>query len=73
MWLDCSGLSMTSEEMVKILASEYKMAVGGGAGYRGNGEHFLRFNISCPRETLEKGMEIWHGFVADKKRYNNGQ
>ena len=28
MWLDCSGLSMTSEEMVKILASEYKMAVG---------------------------------------------
>ena len=67
MWLDCSGLSMTSEEMVKILASEYKMAVGGGAGYQGNGEHFLRFNIGCPRETLEKGMEILAQFVADKK------
>ena len=67
MWLDCSGLSMTSEEMVKILASEYKMAVGGGAGYQGNGEYFLRFNIGCPRETLEKGMEILARFVADKK------
>ena len=67
MWLDCSGLSMTSEEMVKILASEYKMAVGGGAGYQGNGEYFLRFNIGCPRETLEKGMEILAQFVADKK------
>ena len=67
MWLDCSELSMTSEEMVKILASEYKMAVGGGAGYQGNGEYFLRFNIGCPRETLEKGMEILAQFVADKK------
>ena len=53
--------------MVKILASEYKMAVGGGAGYQGNGEYFLRFNIGCPRETLEKGMEILAQFVADKK------
>mgnify|MGYP000423536325 FL=1 len=34
MWLDCSGLSMTSEEMVKILASEYKMAVGGAQDIR---------------------------------------
>ena len=34
MWLDCSGLSMTSEEMVKILASEYKMASRRGAGYQ---------------------------------------
>ena len=67
MWLDCSELSMTSEEIVKILASEYKMAVGGGAGYQGNGEYFLRFNIGCPRETLEKGMEILAQFVADKK------
>ena len=67
MWLDCSELSMTSEEIVKILASEYKMAVGGGAGYQGNGEYFLRFNIGCPRETLEKGMEILARFVADKK------
>ena len=67
MWLDCSELSMTSEEIVKILASEYKMAVGGGAGYQGNGEKFLRFNIGCPRETLEKGMEILAQFVADKK------
>ena len=59
--------SMTSKEIVKILASEYKMAVGGGAGYQGNGEYFLRFNIGCPRETLEKGMEILAQFVADKK------
>ena len=43
------------------------MAVGGGAGYQGNGEYFLRFNIGCPRETLEKGMEILARFVADKK------
>ena len=61
------AIHVSPDEIVKILASEYKMAVGGGAGYQGNGEYFLRFNIGCPRETLEKGMEILAQFVADKK------
>ena len=55
----------------------YKMAVGGGAGYQGNGEYFLRFNIGCPRETLEKVWKYWHslwqirkGITMDNKKLN---
>ncbi len=68
MWLDCSELNMHSDEIVNHLASEYNLAIGGGAGYGPGGENFLRLNIGCPRGTLEKGLEILAQFVKDRKK-----
>ena len=68
MWLDCSALEMTSDEIQKTLADHYGIAVGGGASYGGDGEHFLRFNFGCPRKTLEEGMEKLVQFVSDWRK-----
>ncbi|MCD8221274.1 MAG: PatB family C-S lyase [Clostridiales bacterium] len=68
MWLDCSGMGMTSGEIVKELAQNYQLAVGDGAGYGGGSENFLRFNIGCPRATLRQGLERLAKFAADKRR-----
>ncbi len=68
MWLDCSALGMTSDEIQKTLADHYGIAVGGGTSYGGDGEHFLRFNFGCPRKTLEEGMEKLVQFVSDWRK-----
>lgn len=68
MWLDCSALEMTSDEIQKTLADHYGIAVGGGTSYGGDGEHFLRFNFGCPRKTLEEGMEKLVQFVSDWRK-----
>lgn len=65
MWLDISRLPVNSDTAVRILADQYGIAVGGGACYSGNGEHFLRFNIGCPRVTLQKGLEQLGKFVRE--------
>ena len=68
MWLDCSALGMTSDEIQKTLADHYGIAVGGGTSYGGDGEHFLRFNFGCPRKRLEEGMEKLVQFVSDWRK-----
>ena len=56
MWLDCSALGKSATEVTAALVKNYGVAVGDGSVY-GNAEHFIRFNIGCPRQTLEKGLE----------------
>lgn len=57
LWLDCRKLGLTSQEMTDRLVKEEGLAIGSGAGYGGNAEGFLRFNIGCPRATLTQGLE----------------
>ena len=57
MWLDCRALGLTSQEFTDRLVKEEGLAIGSGAGYGRNAEGFLRFNIGCPRATLERGLE----------------
>lgn len=57
LWLDCRELGLTSQEMTDRLVKEEGLAIGSGAGYGGNAEGFLRFNIGCPRATLTQGLE----------------
>ena len=62
MWLDCSGLGKSATEVTAALVKNYGVAVGDGSVY-GNAEHFIRFNIGCPRQTLEKGLEAMAKYV----------
>ena len=66
MWLDISRCSDHSDEFQRFLRKETGLYVTPGTIYGGNGNHFLRLNIACPRSLLEeglgrmkKGLELW--------------
>jgi len=56
-WVDCSALGQTSEEIVKILLEKEKLWVNEGTLYGVAGEGFIRINIACPREIVVRGLE----------------
>ena len=56
-WVDCSALKISSEEIAKILLEKEKLWINEGTIYGAAGEGFIRLNIACPRETLTQGLE----------------
>ena len=56
-WVDCSALKQSSEEIVKTLLEKEKLRVNGGSLYGDAGEGFIRINIACPRQRLMDGLE----------------
>ena len=66
MWLDISRYTDHSDEFQRFLRKETGLYVTPGTIYGGNGNHFLRLNVACPRSLLEdglgrlrKGIELW--------------
>lgn len=55
-WVDCSVLKQSSEEIVKALLKKEKLWVNGGSLYGDAGEGFIRINIACPRQRLMDGL-----------------
>ena len=56
-WVDCSVLGRTSEEIVNTLLEKEKLWVNPGNMYGEAGEGFIRINIACPRQRLMEGLE----------------
>lgn len=56
-WVDCSALKQSSEEIVKALLEKEKLWVNEGSLYGDAGEGFIRINIACPRQRLMDGLE----------------
>jgi len=56
MWIDCSAMSMLSEQLAKQLLEEGCLWINEGTIYGEAGEGFLRLNIACPREVLQDGL-----------------
>lgn len=56
-WIDIQDLPYSMEELQKALVEEGKVAIMAGTIYGGNGEHFLRFNVGCPRSKVEQGLK----------------
>ena len=57
MWLDLTCLKKPSEELSKILAKEYGIALGIGSHFGAQCDGFMRLNIGCPKSQLLKGLE----------------
>lgn len=57
MWLDLRCLGMSSDELTPVLGRDYGVGLGNGAHYGSQCDGFMRLNISCPRATLEKGIQ----------------
>ena len=56
-WVDCSILRRSSEEIEDILLEKEKLWVNAGSMYGKAGEGFIRINIACPRRRLMEGLE----------------
>ena len=55
-WVDCSVLNQSSDEIVKTLLEKEKLWVNEGSLYGEAGEGFIRINIACPRQQLIEGL-----------------
>ena len=55
-WVDCSALKQSSEEIVKTLLDKEKLLVNDGNMYGEAGKDFIRINIACPRALLIDGL-----------------
>lgn len=56
LWVDCSKVADDSGVLAKHLRKETGLYVVAGAAYRGDGKHFLRINLACPKATVEDGL-----------------
>ena len=54
-WVDISPLGVGSDELVKRVLDEARVWLNSGVMYGVDG--YVRFNIACPRNTLEEGLE----------------
>lgn len=57
LWVDCSALGMTAEELKRFFVEKCGLALGSGAGYGEGGEFYMRFNLGCPRVYIEQALQ----------------
>ncbi len=57
LWLDCSELKMTKEELEEFLKVEAKIALDHGYWFGDNVDNYERMNVACPRFMVEECMK----------------
>ena len=55
-WVDCSALGMNFQELDEFIAKKAKLWLDGGSMFGRGGEAFQRFNVACPRDTVQRAM-----------------
>ncbi len=67
MWLDCSGLGLSQEELKSFFFEKAKLGLNDGLSFGKAGLGFMRLNVGTSREVLEVAMsrldEAWKGLV----------
>ena len=66
-WVDCRALGLRSEELEQRLIAEVGLWLNAGTMYGAEGEGFMRWNIACPRTTLEDGLRRFAKFAEAAK------
>ena len=56
-WLDCSGLGLSKQELYDLFAYKAKVWVDNGDIFGEVGAQFIRVVLASPRETVRKAME----------------
>ena len=54
-WMDCSELGFTQEELKEFMIDEARLALG--LWYGEESRDHVRMNIACPRSIVEQAME----------------
>ena len=65
-YLDCRGLGLTQEELVRLFVDKAHLALNDGTMFGEPGKGFMRLNIGCPRSVLEQALKQLETAVADK-------
>ena len=65
-WMDCRKLHLASEELEERLKDEAALWLNAGSMYGPEGEGFMRWNIACPRSSLEQGLERFRRFTGQR-------
>lgn len=68
MWLDFRCMGLSSDEITKVLAEKYQLALGNGAHYGGQADGFMRLNIGTSKATLQKGLDKLKEFYDELRR-----
>lgn len=55
-WIDCSELHISSDEIEEMLMHENKVWVNAGSMYGAEGAAFIRINMACTSELLNEGI-----------------
>lgn len=56
-WLDCTALGLSDQELKQRLIHKGKIAVSPGFSYGKGGEGFIRLNVGCTHETVQEGLK----------------
>ena len=55
-WMDCSELGMTPEQLNRFFVDKCKLALNSGRGFGGDGALFQRINLACPRKYVDEAL-----------------
>ena len=56
MWIDCSGVCGDAADLARHIRATTGLWITAGNQYRGDGKHYLRVNLACPRARLKDGL-----------------
>lgn len=57
LWLDCSEMGLSQEELVKFFLEKAKVGLNNGADFGPGGMGHMRMNVACPGSLLNEGLE----------------
>ena len=65
-WLDCSKMGLTHEELVNFFVLEAKLGLNDGKSFGEAGDGFMRLNVGTSKEVLKEAMQRL--LIATKER-----
>ena len=65
-WLDCNGLGLTQEQLVKMFLNKAHLALNDGSMFGKEGTGYMRLNVACPRSVLKDALDHLAAAVANK-------
>ena len=65
-WVNCAVLGMESQRLEEELVRKASVWFNAGDHYTFTSSPFLRINIACPRQTLQRALENFASYVASR-------
>lgn len=65
-WLDCRALKLNHEQLIDLFVNKAKLALNDGEMFGKEGAGFMRLNIGCPRQTIEKALKQLEAAIRNK-------
>lgn len=55
-WIDCRNLNLDDEALMHFMIDKAHLAVNSGHIFGSQGSGFIRLNVACPRQVVEKAL-----------------